>query len=139
MISVLLVEPHADTRDLYTEFLEYSGLRARAVATIDEAWRFVPDADIVVTEIQVSCAFDGLEFVRRLRATVTARRLPVIIVSGCAFQRDASEADDAGADLFLTKPCLPDELVASIRRVLRAVRARRMLRATPTARHRRQV
>ena len=73
------------------------------------------------------------------RNTVTARRLPVIIVSACAFARDATEATDAGADLFLTKPCLPEELVAAIRRVVRPARARRMLRAAPGHRHRRQV
>ena len=139
MITVLLVEPHADTRDLYAEYLDYSGLRARAVATTDEAWHYVSEADVVVTEIQVARALDGLELVRRLRNTVTARRLPVIIVSACAFARDATEATDAGADLFLTKPCLPEELVAAIRRVVRPARARRMLRAAPGHRHRRQV
>lgn len=124
MVSILLVEPHADTRDLYVEFLEYSGLRARAAATVDEAWPFVQAADLVVTEIQVTGADDGLEFVRRLRATVTARRLPIIIVSSCALARDAVEADNAGADLFLPKPCLPEDLLAAIRRVLWIARQR---------------
>lgn len=137
MISVLLVEPHADTRELYAEFLGSRGLRAHAVATTAEAWPLVPAADVVVTEIQVTEASDGLEFVRRVREALNARPLPIIILSACATARDAIDADEAGADLFLTKPCLPEELVAAIRRVLRPVRARRMLRAA-TGRHRRR-
>lgn len=137
MISVLLVEPHADTRELYTEFLASRGFRAHAVATTADAWPLVPSADIVVTEIQVTEASDGLDFVRRVREPGNARPLPIIVLSACATARDAIDANDAGGDLFLTKPCLPEELVAAIRRVLRPVRARRMLRAA-TRRHRRR-
>lgn len=137
MTSVLLVEPHADTRELYAEFLGSRGFRAHAVATTAEAWPLVPAADIIVTEIQVMESSDGLEFVRRVREPLDARTLPIIVLSACATARDANDADEAGADLFLTKPCLPEELVAAIRRVLRPVRARRMLRAL-TGRHRRR-
>jgi two-component system, cell cycle response regulator DivK len=85
---------------------------------------------------------DGVEFIRRLRADDHTKHLPILVVTSWAWQTERLRAQDAGCDVFLTKPCLPDELLREIRRVLalgklRGARAKTAKASTPRQRKRR--
>ena len=92
---VLLVEDDRDTREMYSEYLSYSGLTVTQAATgrgaLEQVRAHVPD--IVVTDIAMP-EMDGLEMSRRLRALAPTRDVPIIAVSGQASER----AREAGAD-----------------------------------------
>ena len=122
---VLLIEPHADSRDMYTEYLRTCGFVLVTAETIDDGLARAVEADIVVTGIRVPGCFDGVEFVRRLRHAEETSRTPVIVLTACAFKPDQERALAAGCDAFLPKPCLPDLLVAEILHAL-------VLRRVPT-------
>jgi two-component system, cell cycle response regulator DivK len=113
---VLLVEDDRDTREMYLEYLSYSGMVVTEAATGRRALERVAEhrPDIVVTDIAMP-EMDGLELSRRLRAEATTRDVPIIAVSGQASER----AREAGANVVLEKPCEPDKLLHVIEDVLR--------------------
>jgi two-component system, cell cycle response regulator DivK len=61
---------------------------------------------------------DGWEATRRLKADARTRRIPVVALTGHALAGHSQGAREAGCDSFLAKPCLPDQLVAEIKRML---------------------
>jgi two-component system, cell cycle response regulator DivK len=126
---VLLVQPHGDSLDLYTEYLEGQGARCIPVTTAEDALTVAPRADVVVTGILLPGSEDGVALTARLRADERTRHLPIIVLTACVFENERQRAREAGADAFLGKPCLPSELYEEIRRVvtesaLRRVRGR---------------
>jgi CheY-like chemotaxis protein len=61
---------------------------------------------------------DGWEATRRLKADDATRRIPVVALTGHALAGASEGAKRAGCDSFVTKPCLPDDLVVEVRRML---------------------
>jgi CheY-like chemotaxis protein len=66
---------------------------------------------------------DGWEATRRLKGDARTRHIPIVALTGHALAGHAEGAREAGCDSFVTKPCLPDALVAEIRRLLDRPRA----------------
>ena len=116
-LHVLLVEDDRDTREMYFEYLSYSGMVVTEAATGRRALERVAEhrpltsssTDIAMPEM------DGLELSRRLRAAAETRDVPIIAVSGQASER----AREAGADVVLEKPCEPDRLLHVIEDVVK--------------------
>ena len=54
---------------------------------------------------------DGLEACRRLRSNAGTAGSTIVMLTAAAGDEAAREAEDAGADLFLTKPFSPLELL----------------------------
>jgi CheY-like chemotaxis protein len=61
---------------------------------------------------------DGWEATRRLKADRRTSTIPVVALTGHALAGISEGARQAGCDAFVTKPCLPEDLVKEIRRVL---------------------
>lgn len=114
---VLLVEDDPDTREMYCEYLSYSGLDVREAPTGRRALESVRSVrpDVVVTDLAMP-EMDGRELSRRLRLDRTTADLPIIAVSG----QLAPGERIAGADVVLEKPCEPDRLLHVIEDVLHA-------------------
>lgn len=112
----MLVEDDRDTREMYFEYLSYSGMIVTEASTGRRALERVAEhcPDVVVTDIAMP-EMDGLELSRRLRAGAATRDVPIIVVSGQASER----AREAGADVVLDKPCELDKLLHVIENVLR--------------------
>lgn len=114
--AVLLVDPYEDTREMYSQYLASCGFSSTAVADGDEALQKVPTTDLLVTGIHIHGSFDGLELLRRVRSHDTGK--PVIVLTAYADESHRLQAQQAGCDAFLTKPCQPDALAGEIRRLL---------------------
>ena len=113
---VLLVEDDRDTREMYSQYLSYSGMTVSEASTGRRALESVHAhrPDVVVTDIAMP-EMDGLELSRRLRAEEPTRDLPIIAVSG----QVSARAHEAGVDVVLEKPCMPDDLLHVIENVLK--------------------
>jgi two-component system, cell cycle response regulator DivK len=61
---------------------------------------------------------DGWEATRRLKGDRRTSHIVVVALTGHALAGHAEGARRAGCDAFVTKPCLPDELVDVIRKLL---------------------
>ncbi|MGE5243473.1 MAG: response regulator [Betaproteobacteria bacterium] len=116
---VLLVDDYPDAREMYCEFLEYSGFEvvqaANGIEALQRAAELAPDIILMDLSLPV---MDGWEATRRLKANPRTANVPVVALTGHALAGISEGARQAGCDAFITKPCLPDELVAEIRRVL---------------------
>ena len=62
--------------------------------------------------------FDGCQLLRRLRAKPGWADLPVIMISAKAHEKDIVRGLDTGANDYLVKPFMPDELRARVRRMV---------------------
>ena len=114
--SVLIVDDDQDTLQLYSTFLRFSGLRvwtaANATAALSRARDHRPD--VVVTDIGLPGA-DGWMLCRQLRGDPGTRACGLIALTGWVYDAElAARAREAGVDVVLTKPCLPDALLAQI-------------------------
>jgi two-component system, cell cycle response regulator DivK len=116
---VLVVDDFQDNREMYAEFLAYQGFRviqaANGVEALDQAFTNRPDIIIMDLSLPV---MDGWEATRRLKADERTHGIPVVALTGHVMQGHSKGAIEAGCDSFVAKPCLPDQLVAEIRKML---------------------
>ncbi len=118
---VLLVDDYGDAREMYAAFLGVLGFETVQAANGVEALRQVQECrpDIVVMDLSLP-VMDGWETTCRLRADERTAKIPIVALSGHALADVAPKTNHAGFDSFIVKPCLPEELIAEIRRVLAA-------------------
>jgi len=128
---VVLLLHRDDDRAMYAEFFRHHGFTADCPVDVPEALARAADADVIVTELMVPTVEEGYAFIERLRAEVLTRHKPIIVVTSWAWQTERLRALEAGCDVFLTKPCLPQELLRRVRRVLAAAPLRNV-RGKPT-------
>ncbi|MCW7540043.1 response regulator [Aquabacterium sp. A7-Y] len=76
-------------------------------------------ADIVLTDLEMP-NLNGLELTRRLRESRLWRELPVMMVTSRATHKHLRHAEEAGVNVFLSKPYADDELLGEMRRLLAA-------------------
>src|SRR5690242_3577344 len=111
---VLIVEPSAELRELFSAYFESAGCRVDVATDGEDALRKVnavyPDA--VVTETRLE-RLDGYSLCRQLRQDPA---LPIVVVTAAASRSRIERAYDAGATVVITKPCFPDEIVAAVQR-----------------------
>ena len=113
-VAVLLVEDHADSRQMYAEFLRLQFTVVEAgdgVNALELMAQTRPD--VVVTDLALP-RMDGFELVRRMKADERLRDVPVIALSGFSGADHEERARQAGSSLVLQKPCLPDDLARAI-------------------------
>jgi CheY-like chemotaxis protein len=117
---VLLVDDFADNREMYAQFLEFSGFRVAEAQNGHEALEkaFVLNPDLIVMDLSLP-GLDGWEATRRLKADGRTRATPVIALTGHALAGHSKGAMDAGCDAFITKPCLPERLLEEIKSMLK--------------------
>ena len=118
-ISVLIVDDDQDTREMYAASLRAVGFHAREADSGEVALQLAAGAQpaVVVTDLRLGGSLDGFELTRRLRAD-NGDRLRIIMLSGASLGDEKREAEDAGCDRFLVKPCLPEDLASAIRSVV---------------------
>ncbi|MEX2662242.1 MAG: response regulator [Vicinamibacterales bacterium] len=116
---VLVVEDYQDAREMYSAYLQFSGYRVaeatNGLEAIEQANVLMPD--IILMDLALP-KMDGWEATRRLKLDHATRHIPIVALTGHALAGHAEGARQAGCDSFVTKPCLPDALVAEIKRML---------------------
>jgi len=119
---VLLVDDYPDAREMYAEYLEFSGFEIVQAGNGVEAIERTLDShpDVILMDLSLP-VMDGWEATRRLKADERTRDIPVLAVTGHALTGVSNDAKAAGCDGFITKPCLPEDLVAEIRKTLARV------------------
>ena len=116
---VLVVEDYQDAREMYAAYLTFSGYRVaeatNGVEAIEKTVELMPD--IILMDLALP-RMDGWEATRRLKLDERTKHIPIVALTGHALAGHAEGARQAGCDAFVTKPCLPDALVAEIQRML---------------------
>lgn len=114
-----MVEDQPDIRKLIRMALDFEGWEGHeaedAPAGLEAAQRLKPD--VVVMDVMMPGAFDGLEACRRIKADPQLSGVRILVVSAKGLATDAQAAREAGADEYLFKPFSPLELVDTIERL----------------------
>jgi two-component system cell cycle response regulator DivK len=122
---VLLAEDFEDARDLYRDYLEFSGFSVQTATNgreaIAQALALQPDIILMDASMPV---LDGWQATRELKANPTTAHIPILALTAHAFDDARREASVVGCDGFVTKPCLPDDLVTRVRTLLESGKKR---------------
>ena len=126
MARCLIIDDDRDGREGYAEYLRAFGFDVDECADAESAWVRLPTLkpDIVLMDLQLP-VLSGWDLIGRLRATAEFRRLPIIAFSACVFPDDQRRAEEAGCNVFLTKPSLPSDVLLEVRRLLKSTAASR--------------
>jgi CheY-like chemotaxis protein len=121
---VLLVDDIEDCRDVYGQFLRYTGYEVVEATDGNEAlaaaMKLAPDA--IVMDLWLP-HLDGWESIRQLKALPATASIPILVLTGDAYAQARRDAEDAGCQAYLVKPCLPMDVAAEVGRLLVDVRA----------------
>jgi len=116
---ILVVDDYEDAREMYAEYLRFCGFRVAEARNGNEALEqaFALTPDLILMDLSLP-GMDGWEATRQLKADERTRQIPVVALTGHALAGASEGAKRAGCDSFVTKPCLPDDLVVEVRRML---------------------
>jgi PAS domain S-box-containing protein len=116
-LKLVVVDDHADARDLIKRVLEECGAEVLVAVSAAEALLLVErhKPDVLISDIGMPDV-DGYELLRRVRALGVARggRVPAIALTAFARSQDRTRALHAGYLAHLAKPVEPSELIATV-------------------------
>src|SRR4051812_5419509 len=128
--SILFVDDDETSRRAFSWLLKAAGFRPSEAATGSEALRMAEEKpDLIVLDVNLP-DMDGFEVCRRIKAHPATSAIPVLHMSGVfTTTQHRTQALEGGADGYLTKPVEPQELLATVRALLRMHEAEEAARA----------
>ena len=121
MAEVLIVDDDDDIRAILAFTLEDAGFSVREAADGNQAVTALearaPDC-LVLDVMMPGC--DGFGVLRTRRQSNLAPDARVLLLTARTAERDFVRGWELGADEYLTKPFDPDELVVTVRRLLKS-------------------
>lgn len=122
---VLLIEDEEDVAFIIRFLLERNGFEVEHASEGRTAMTRIrgdaPVPDLVLMDVMLPF-HDGLEMLEVLRGRDAWADVPVLMLTAKAREGDIVRALELGADDYVTKPFLAEELLARIRRLLRRSR-----------------
>ena len=117
MTHILLVDDDVELSGMLRDYLNQDGFVATAVHDGESGVRAALSGDfgIVVLDVMMP-GISGIEALRRIRA---ASKVPVLMLTAKGDDMDRIVGLELGADDYVPKPCLPRELAARLRAILR--------------------
>jgi PAS domain S-box-containing protein len=127
---ILVVEDNRDTAALLRDLLEAEGYQVESAATGEAAFEMLeraPDIDLIVLDLMLP-GMSGYDVIERLRGLPHLTEIPVLVLSALASASARIRGLREGADDYMTKPFLPEELVARARTLVTTRLLRRRTR-----------
>ncbi len=120
MSKVLVVEDSVTQREMITDLLKDSGMTVTAASDGVEALEQIKGGcpDIVILDI-VMPRMNGYELCRRLKSDPETQEVPVVMCSTKGEEFDRYWGMRQGADAYIAKPFQPQELVGTVKQLLR--------------------
>ncbi|HVS37224.1 MAG TPA: ATP-binding protein [Gemmataceae bacterium] len=122
--SILYVDDDPANRLAFSTALRDAGFDTREAATGGDALRLAAEGpDLIILDVNLP-DIDGFEVCRRIKAHPATSSIPVLHMSAVYVRsKDKAHGLAGGADVYLTKPVEPDEVVATVHALLRVHRA----------------
>ena len=117
--TVLIVDDSEFVRNYHSAILRDASFTVLTAEDGVEALErlFTNHCDLVLTDINMQ-RMDGYEFIRQVRAEKQYQDLPIIIISTECESKDRRKGFEAGANLYIVKPCAPEVMVENLKMVM---------------------
>jgi adenylate cyclase len=126
---ILVVDDEKDTVEMITALLEMEGYQVFSARSEAEALKFLEveklklsesetPVDLILLDVMLGDR-DGLDICRMIKEDERLKFIPVIILTVRASLQDKINGLNIGADDYLTKPFINEELLAKVRVMLR--------------------
>jgi two-component system, chemotaxis family, chemotaxis protein CheY len=117
--TILAVDDSASMRQMVRYTLEGAGYKVVQASDGVEALEFAKSgaADLVLTDVNMP-RMDGIELVRELRTLNSYKFVPMLVLTTESGQETKMRGKQAGATGWIVKPFNPEQLLATIARVL---------------------
>ena len=118
-LRVLVVDDDERVTRLLAANLSRAGYQVKTAPNGADAMRLLLQEPfhLVVADVEMP-QLDGLELVALVRADKVLQNLPVVLLSAHDSDADMMTGLLKGADIYLTKPFQPDELITAVSRLL---------------------
>ena len=120
MSLVYIVEDDVNIREIEAFALKNSGHTVVDFECAKDFYKKIAEKvpDLVLLDIMLPDE-DGLDILKKLRATPETRKMPVIMVTAKTTEIDKVKGLDSGADDYITKPFGVMELISRVKALLR--------------------
>ena len=118
---VLVIDDEPAIHRLVQIILEQEGFQVEGMEERAEARRSVKlgKPDVIILDLMMP-EVDGFEILRMLKGDEETRDIPVIVLTVRNMEEDIRKAKSLGADIYMTKPFQPSELVDAVHAALAA-------------------
>ena len=119
MKKILLIEDNREVAESIADILILSGYIVSVALNGDKGKQslFHYRPDLIISDI-IMPGMNGLDLLQLIRKDPIYTKLPVILLSGKTADRDVMDGMNAGANVYLRKPCDTDELVLSVSQLI---------------------
>lgn len=126
--AVLVIDDDDDQQDLLRVLLSAEGYAVGTADSAEEGLAAIAARapDVVILDVMMR-GIDGYEACRRIRANPATLELPVVLVTALNSREERVNGIEAGADDFLSKPVVREELLARVNSLVRLSVARKAL------------
>ena len=114
--SILIVEDHADIRNLIRITLEFESFEIHEAANADEGLKMVRQLkpDLLLLDVMMPGQLDGIDLCRIVKSDPSLGRPQVVMLTARGQAKDIETGMNAGADAYLLKPFSPLKLIETI-------------------------
>ncbi len=116
---VLVAEDDKDVALLITQMLRNEGWHFRWAGNGEEALEIISQQhpQLIITDIMMP-VMDGIGLIKAVRGNEETNHIPIIVVSARTGNEDRLTGLGAGAEVYLGKPFIPDELLIMVRKLI---------------------
>ena len=121
MSTIMLVDDSATILLTVSSILGKAGYSVEQAANAEDALKKLDagvDIDLLITDLNMP-GMDGIELIREVRKLPAYKFIPILFLSTESQQARKQEAKAAGASGWIVKPATTDELLNTIKRVIK--------------------
>lgn len=113
-IKVLVVDDSPDTKQVLSIILTYAGAEVAKASSVQEAMAACEERsfNLILTDLAMP-GESGLSLIAKLKRS--GSKVPVVVLSACAFEQDRDAALNAGASTFIAKPFKPRDILTCVK------------------------